>query len=38
MDSQLNYDTHTNYLRKTAFYHLNNIAKLRPTLTQADAE
>ena len=38
MDQQLNYDTHINRLRKNAFYHLKNIAKLRPTLTLADAE
>ena len=38
MDQQLNYDNHINHLCKTAFYHLKNIAKLRPTLTLADSE
>ena len=38
MDPQLNYETHIKHLCKTSFFHLRNIAKLRPTLTQPDAE
>ena len=38
MDPQLTFDTHIKHLCKTSFYHLKNIAKLRPTLTLADAE
>jgi len=38
IDSQLTYDTHIKHLCKTSFYHLKNIAKLRPTLNLADAE
>ena len=38
MDPQLNFDTHIKHLCKTALYHLRNIAKLRQSLTLADAE
>jgi len=38
MDPHLTFNTHMKHLCKTAFYHLRNIAKLRPTLTLADAE
>ena len=38
IDPQLTFDTHIKHLCKTSFYHLRNIAKLRPTLTLADAE
>nr|XP_055052908.1 uncharacterized protein LOC129438262 [Misgurnus anguillicaudatus] len=38
MDSQLTFDTHIKHLCKTSFYHLKNIAKLRPLLNLADAE
>ena len=38
MDPQLTFDTHIKHLCKAAFYHLRNIAKLRPTLTLTDAE
>uniref|UniRef100_A0A3B3TCC0 Reverse transcriptase domain-containing protein n=1 Tax=Paramormyrops kingsleyae TaxID=1676925 RepID=A0A3B3TCC0_9TELE len=38
MDPQLTFDTHIKHLCKSTFYHLKNIAKLRPTLSLADAE
>lgn len=38
MDSHLTYDNHIKQLCKTSFYHLKNIAQLRPSLTLADAE
>ncbi|XP_072571304.1 uncharacterized protein [Paramormyrops kingsleyae] len=38
MDPHLTYDTHIQQLCKASFYHLRNIAKLRPLLTLADAE
>ena len=38
MDPHLNYETHIKHLCKTSFFHLKNIAKLRPTLTLPDAE
>ena len=37
-DTHLTFDTHINQLCKTSFYHLRNIAKLRPTLGLSDAE
>ncbi|XP_032378159.1 uncharacterized protein LOC116693354 [Etheostoma spectabile] len=38
MDSHLAFEAHIKHLCKTSFFHLRNIAKLRPTLTPADAE
>ena len=38
MDPTLTFDTHIKHLCKTSFYHLRNIAKLRPTLSLSDAE
>uniref|UniRef100_A0A6Q2XW77 Reverse transcriptase domain-containing protein n=1 Tax=Esox lucius TaxID=8010 RepID=A0A6Q2XW77_ESOLU len=38
MDPHLTYDAHIKHLCKTSFFHLRNIAKLRPTLTLPDAE
>jgi len=37
-DAQLTFDAHIKHLCKTSFYHLRNIAKLRPTLGLSDAE
>uniref|UniRef100_A0A8C1S6N0 Reverse transcriptase domain-containing protein n=1 Tax=Cyprinus carpio TaxID=7962 RepID=A0A8C1S6N0_CYPCA len=37
-DPQLSFEAHIKNLCKTSFYHLRNIAKLRPMLTLADAE
>ena len=37
-DRHLTFDTHIKQLCKTSFYHLRNIAKLRPTLSLSDAE
>lgn len=37
-DPQLRFEAHIKNLCQTSFYHLRNIAKLRPTLTLADAE
>lgn len=37
-DPHLNFNDHVKHLCKTAFYHLKNISKLRPLLTQSDAE
>ena len=38
MDSHMTFDTHIKHLCKNSFYHLRNIAKLRPTLSLPDAE
>ena len=38
IDPHLNFEAHINHLCKTSFFHLRNIAKLRPTLTLPDAE
>ncbi len=38
MDSHLTFETHVKQLCKTSFFHLRNIARLRPMLTIADAE
>ncbi len=38
MDSHLIFETHVKQLCKTSFFHLRNIARLRPMLTIADAE
>ena len=38
IDPQLTFDNHIKHLCKKSFYHLRNIAKLRPTLSVADAE
>ena len=37
-DLQVTFESYFKHLSKTAFYHLRNIAKLRPTLTLPDAE
>ncbi len=38
MDSHLTFETHVKQMCKTSFFHLRNIARLRPMLTLADAE
>jgi len=38
MEPHLNFEAHIKYLCKTSFFHLRNIAKLRPMLTFPDAE
>ena len=38
MDPQLTFHPHIKHLVKTSFFHLKNIARLRPTLTLPDAE
>uniref|UniRef100_A0A3B3HT49 Reverse transcriptase domain-containing protein n=1 Tax=Oryzias latipes TaxID=8090 RepID=A0A3B3HT49_ORYLA len=38
IDSTLTFDHHIRHLSKVSFFHLKNIAKLRPSLTQSDAE
>ena len=38
MDPHLTFDSHIKHLCKTSFFHLRNIARLRPTLTLPDAE
>lgn len=38
MDPHLTFKTHIKHLCKNTYYHLRNIAKLRPTLCQSDAE
>ena len=38
IDPHLTFDNHIKQLCKTAFFHLRNIARLRPSLTLADAE
>ncbi len=38
MDSHLTFETHVKQLCKTSFFHLRNIARLRPMLTIEDAE
>ena len=37
-DPHLSFNDHIKHLCRTAFYHLKNISKLRPLLTQSDAE
>ncbi|XP_061566204.1 uncharacterized protein LOC133420526 [Cololabis saira] len=37
MDPHLNYEAHINHLRQRSFFHLKNIAKLRPILSPKDA-
>uniref|UniRef100_A0A3P9I354 Reverse transcriptase domain-containing protein n=1 Tax=Oryzias latipes TaxID=8090 RepID=A0A3P9I354_ORYLA len=38
IDSTLTFDHHIRHLSKVSFFHLKNIAKLRPSLTQSNAE
>lgn len=38
LDSDLTFNSHFNKVIKTSFFHLRNIAKVRPFLTQRDAE
>ena len=38
LDPSLNFDLHIKYLTKTAFFHLRNIARLRPFLTDNNAK
>ena len=38
IDSELNFKAHLKMVTKKAFYHLRNIAKVRPFLSQNDAE
>uniref|UniRef100_A0A3P9IWS2 Reverse transcriptase domain-containing protein n=1 Tax=Oryzias latipes TaxID=8090 RepID=A0A3P9IWS2_ORYLA len=38
LDADLNFEAHANQVTKTAFYHLRNIARVRPFLSQASAE
>ena len=38
IDSDLNFTAHFNKVTKIAFFHLRNIAKVRPFLSQPDAE
>ena len=38
MDAHLTFEAHIKQLCKNSFYHLRNIAKLRPSLTLSDAE
>ena len=38
LDPDLNFESHISNLTKTAFYHLRNIAKVQPFLSQADTE
>jgi len=38
LDSDLNFKAHISRVTKTAFFHLRNVAKVRPFLTQKDAE
>uniref|UniRef100_A0A8C6LDP1 Reverse transcriptase domain-containing protein n=1 Tax=Nothobranchius furzeri TaxID=105023 RepID=A0A8C6LDP1_NOTFU len=38
LDSNITFDTHIRHLCKVSFLHLKNIAKLRPSLSQPDAE
>ena len=37
-DADLNFETHIKNITKTSFYHLRNIAKVQPFLSQADTE
>ena len=38
IDSDLNFNSHINKITKTSFFHLRNIAKIRPFMNQNDAE
>uniref|UniRef100_A0A3B3CPF8 Reverse transcriptase domain-containing protein n=1 Tax=Oryzias melastigma TaxID=30732 RepID=A0A3B3CPF8_ORYME len=38
LDSDLSFEQHTNQVTRTAFYHLRNIARVRPFLSRASAE
>ncbi|XP_048113258.1 uncharacterized protein LOC125303492 [Alosa alosa] len=38
LDPDLNFESHINHVTSCAFYHLRNISKMRPLLTQADPE
>lgn len=38
LDPDLNFESHISNLTRTAFYHLRNIAKVQPFLSQADTE
>uniref|UniRef100_A0A8C7XUV8 Reverse transcriptase domain-containing protein n=1 Tax=Oryzias sinensis TaxID=183150 RepID=A0A8C7XUV8_9TELE len=38
LDADLSFDQHVNQLTKSAFYHLRNIARVRPFLSRASAE
>ena len=38
LDSDLNFENHIKNITKTSFYHLRNIAKVKPFLSQADTE
>jgi hypothetical protein len=38
LNSELNFKSHNRNVIKIAFYHLRNIAKVRPFLSQADTE
>lgn len=38
LDSELNFNSHINKVTKTSFFHLRNIAKVRPFINQNDAE
>ncbi len=38
LDSNLSFENHISHVKKTAFFHLRNIAKLRNMLSVSDAE